>query len=502
MQAGCEQQPANGTLLSISGDIFSQYPINFTSSSSTASSTSSSTHGATLSQGGIVGIALTAGGLLIAAAMLFGIHWRRQKRWQKEDDVTFVDPHDFYGKGFPSGGGGASASSYHHHHHYQPRFTYDHKSPPPTYQPTTTAAAAAGRDDFELDYTNNADYYDRMEGKSRGRPLQPQLSPSHRSRPSTAQAQPTQLTDEFHSAAHVDAAALPTHPAYIPRDRLTPSRAGSHRSTPPSSGGGARSSAAAAAEERFQQQQRQRQPKYNKPDPYTIQVYLNSVEDARAPPPVPSTNPLSQHPTDGISRDVGINRETTLREVKIELAGPAEMSAATTTTSPPPPSSYEYEYHRRPSTSTDNYNNYSAAQHLVRQGGRTTPIPRSNTPASGRGTPAPGGGAPRIPSLILPSMSRLRGSSKKPPKLSINYNNNNYQSSNHETQAAPLGSNVHQGRGASFDITGPLAFPDLDSRFTRQRAGDDCIVEQTVDRAAHPHIVEVPIASGKSYLYG
>lgn len=336
-----------------------------------------------------------------------------------------------------------------------------------------------------MDFTNNADYYNRMESRSRGRqarPVQPQLS------------------EEFNSAAHVDASALPAHPAYIPRDRLTPSRVGSrssHRSTP-----SARSSAHHSPPYQQQQQshlqhqqpQSQTQPRYNKPDPYTIQVYLNSVDDAKIPSSIP-TNPLSQHPTDGILRNVGINRETSLRDIKIELAGPPEMSA-------------DYEYTTSAVATPDNRNYYNSINNSgvgsnsspanFRQGGRTTPIPQGgrttpmpqngrSTPASGRGTPAPGGVRDSGASLILPTMPRMRGSNKRsPPKLSIGI------------EPSPPAS---YQRGGSVDITGPLAFPD--SRFGRQRSGgDDRIVEQTVDRVAHPRMVEVPIGSGKSYLYG
>lgn len=78
-------------------------------------------------------------------------------------------------------------------------------------------------------------------------------------------------------------------------------------------------------------------------------------------------------------------------------------------------------------------------------------------------------------------MPKGRLMTKKPPRLQIE-------------ESAPLDKNM--------GISGPLAFPD--SRFSVRALGNDRIVEQTVDRSGRSgsNIVEVPIASGKSYLYG
>lgn len=86
-------------------------------------------------------------------------------------------------------------------------------------------------------------------------------------------------------------------------------------------------------------------------------------------------------------------------------------------------------------------------------------------------------------SMTSTPMPKNRLPTKKPPRLQIE-------------ESAPLDKNMA--------ISGPLAFPD--SRFSVRPAlpGQDRIVEQTVDRSTRNggKIIEVPIASGKSYLYG
>lgn len=79
---------------------------------------------------------------------------------------------------------------------------------------------------------------------------------------------------------------------------------------------------------------------------------------------------------------------------------------------------------------------------------------------------------------------------KKPPRLQI-------------TEATPPLDRAAAGDGNGSRIMGisaPLAFPD--SRFsTRPVNQNDRIIEQTiVDRQGQ--VAEVPIPSGKSYLYG
>ncbi|KUI56814.1 hypothetical protein VP1G_04125 [Cytospora mali] len=396
LQAGCQQQPAAGTLLGLSGELFSGYPMNITSLASNSSTTTTrSTQKEVLSVGAVVGIVIGAAALLILAILLFYIYWRRQQKFYKEE-VAMVHPSVFYGKDRGSGSYMTSLTSG-NSTKLVPIYTTDHRVPPPSYAP-------AGSHGLGMDYTNNAEYYDRMEDRNRGKPIMGMRHQLHNA--------------EINSANHVDVAALPTHPAYIARGH---SRLGSRAS---------RNSSPNIKSE----------PRYNRPDSYAAQMYINSLEDARDPA---QPRPAPQEPKpDGTGRGVVSSRETSMRNIQVELAGPPDAP-------------------------------------VPRQDERTTPIPFHAF--GGRGTPAPApvssgasspenGSVSRMPSLILPSVPRIRVPGRKPPRLTI-------------TSASPEA------------ISGPLAFPD--SRFT-QRAGDR-IVEQTVDRG---DTVEVPIGSGKSYLYG
>ncbi|KUI71047.1 hypothetical protein VM1G_07208 [Cytospora mali] len=358
LQAGCQQQPAAGTLLGLSGELFSGYPMNITSllASNSSTSTTRKTQKEVLSVGAVVGIVIGAAALFILAMVLFYIYWRRQQEFYKEE-VAMAHPSVFYGKDQGSGSYMTSLTSG-TSTKLVPIYTTDHRAPPPSYAPAGSHGLGTG-------YTDNAEYYDHMEGRNRSRPIMGTRHQLH--------------STETSSADHVDVAALPTHPAHIARGH---SRLGSR------------------------------------------------AEGHQRPAP--------QGPKPG--RDVISSRETPLRDIRVELAGPPDAP-------------------------------------VPRQDERATPMP--SHAFGGRGTPAPvtswapspeNGSASRVPSLILPSVPRIRLPGRKLPRLTI-------------TSASPEA------------ISGPLAFPD--SRFT-QGAGDR-IVEQTVDRRG---TIEVPIGSGKSYLHG
>ncbi|KAK7749436.1 hypothetical protein SLS53_000008 [Cytospora paraplurivora] len=359
-----------------------------------------------LSAGAIVGVVVGAAVLLLIAMLLFYLYWRRQQSYDTEDMIV-SDPSDFYGKGHGRGSYMTSLTSGNTSKPV-PIYTTDHKPPPPSYAPPRSRA-------HEMDYMNNAEYYDRIEG-SRGH---------------TPMAMTNQLYDmATNSANHVDTSALPAHPAYIPRGHGRLGSRASRNSTPSISS----------------------LPRYNKPDSYTAQIYMNSLDDAGEPAqPAPAPAPALEDP-----RATGVSRATSPRNIQIELAGLPEESA--------------------PRASMPNPT-------AARQGGRATPIPFHAL--DGRDTPAPapvpsrtssssnGGvarGPSRGPSLILSSVPRIKLPGRKPPRLTI-------------TGASPV-----------EDISGPLAFPD--SRFTQ---ANDRIVEQMVDRG---DAGEMPIGSGKSYLYG
>ncbi|ROW06009.1 hypothetical protein VMCG_04657 [Cytospora schulzeri] len=419
LQAGCQQQPSPGTVLDLTGVLFSGYPISISTATAISNSTTvaPSKQKEVLSTGAIVGIVVGAASLLLIAIILFYLYWRRQQKYNRED-VAMVDPSVFYGKG-PSSHMTSLASG--NSNGLMPMYTTDHKAPPPTYAPPVGHG-------LELDYMNNAEYYDRMEGKTRGKPLAAVGSQLHNM--------------EINSAKHVDISALPTHPAYIARGHARLGSRASRNSTP-----SVRS-----------------EPRYNKPDDYTVQMYMNSLEDAREPPQPPAPAPAAQDPRpDGISRGVGISRETSLRNIQVELARSPEGASSAS----------------RLSVSDSVVPRQGGRSTPFSQGGRSTPAPLHSL--GGRSTPAPSmmsrastdtGGGHRMSSLILPSVPRIKIPGKKPPKLSF-------------AGASPV-----------EDISGPLAFPD--SRF-RQHI-DDRIVEQTAVDRGEP--IEVPIGSGKSYLYG
>lgn len=224
------------------------------------------------------------------------------------------------------------------------------------------------------------------------------------------------------------AAALPTHPAYIPRS-MTPGALGGRASRAASvsrSGGSVTGSSDHQNQQQQQQQQSQtrRSDQLRKKPSYAMEVYLDARDDDPTTERAPSRNINVQLADDGSGGG--------LDQVPMALQPPPRVLAA------------------------------SAADRRHKSASPTPPPDRSMT-----STP--------MPKNRLPA--------KKPPRLQIE-------------ESAPLDKNM--------GISGPLAFPD--SRFSVRPAlpGQDRIVEQTVDRSTRNggNIIEVPIASGKSYLYG
>lgn len=171
-------------------------------------------------------------------------------------------------------------------------------------------------------------------------------------------------------------------------------------------------------------------PKSNKPDSYAIQAYLNAQEDSKIPPP--PLNPPHARST----KPNAASRAS-------QFAGPLAVSTSEPAPAPPPPPPAQSQQKKSP-----------------------------------------------VPSLILPSVPRIRVPKKyPPPSIQIQ-------------DATPI-ENPNQGGGGSggndkFGISGPLAFPD--GRFrSRSSSPDDRVVEHIIQP---PQISPVPIGSGKSYLYG
>lgn len=455
LEAGCEQEPVAGQLLTISGEIFSENAITITVATNATSSNSTSSHDDSgISTGAKIGIGAGLGGLFLAAFVLFAIYWCRQRRFEQEELVG-THPYglreQYYYPKEPDSGPATMITA---QNYVLQNYTNDYKSqlsgPTPEPEPEV-------HQDNPGDFINNAEYYDRLESKSRGRPLKAlplRLHPTGNVSDNGSSIGTSTVVGNSEN----DSSALPIHPAYIPRSQF-PGQLGGRASrngvkSGPSGGSASQrssstaSSAVAAAAVTARQQEWRNS---NKPDSYAIQVFLNTPEDPKTASPPP-------------------------RNLQLELAGRGGPSYDAQGAAPQQP-----QFIYPPSAPTSGH-------------GTPVPPPPPPPPQGGRGTPAPmqfktGGSveaeraqAPRLPSLILPPVPRIRVPGKKRPMPS------------RADEPVPLNRDMAINNS---HISGPLAFPD--SRFS-VRPAQDRIVEQTADRGGQ--FVEVPIGSGKSFLYG
>lgn len=413
-------------------------PSNATSvSSSSASSTR------VLSLTAIIGIAVGLGVLFLLAAGLFILYYCQQRRHALEGaGLMHNNPYPslqerFYYAQNTSGGSGPATFNPPSQTYALPHYNVDYKS---------AVATADVRDDG---FTNNAEYYDRIEGRPHGRPLQ--AHPVHLTKDNSGSSE---VVD---SIGNLNASALPTHPAYIPRS-VAPGQLGTRASRNASRCASARSTTSSTEPlhpQRSLSRQDHRGAAAGKPTSYAMEVYLDSQDE-----PDPERAP---------SRAEG----SPLRNIQVELAGPPgtsyeqtsqQKSPSPSLTTPPPAVSWRS---RRASV--------SPAPSPLRQ-------PQSQAPErAATGTPA-------MSSLILPSVPKIRVPSKKPPMLRV---------------TGPVDVEGREGGAGSAGragISGPLMFPD--GRFSVRPPNNDRIVEQTVERIGMANVVEVPIGSGKSYLYG
>ncbi|GAP93223.1 putative exo-alpha-sialidase neuraminidase protein [Rosellinia necatrix] len=189
LKAGCEQKPAPGDLIGLSGSLFARSLVNITSPpSSTATSSKNKDGGFGItSTGAIVGISLGGGLLLLGGLALFWVYHRRQKRAFGRISSPENDPRAGNRSVPPPYGGGFM---------------------------TAEKRAPSQMGHYELraqtNYTNNAEYYAMLEKEI-------QSSRTHFA------ADPNNPTAGPHSV-------LPTHPAYLPR---THSRQASRESQQP-----------------------------------------------------------------------------------------------------------------------------------------------------------------------------------------------------------------------------------------------------------------------------
>lgn len=178
LQAGCEQKPSPGTILSLSGSIFTTSSINITEPPVDITSQPSGAGSSTLTTGAIVGIAVGVGLFLVGGVALFFMYWRKQKRLDRSEKT------DAFRRGsgggslactpdpiLPSGGNEMTASL----RSYTPQGGYHSKGPSMT----------------------SGEYYDKLEEEIVGQRVNYNFDPRSKSRGPNS--------------------ALPAHAAYIPR---------------------------------------------------------------------------------------------------------------------------------------------------------------------------------------------------------------------------------------------------------------------------------------------
>lgn len=174
LQAGCEQNPAPGEVLGLSGSLFTGSLVNITSLPTEASSNNKDSGFGITSTGAIVGISLGGGLLLFGGIALFWVYHRRQKRAFGRIPSPDND----------SRGGNRSITP------YSGGISAAEKRTPPSQT-----------GNYELrtqrSFTNNAEYYNMLEKEVQ----------SNRSRFAAVSNHPMSGPQNV----------LPTHPAYLPR---------------------------------------------------------------------------------------------------------------------------------------------------------------------------------------------------------------------------------------------------------------------------------------------
>lgn len=322
-----------------------------------------------------------------------------------------------------------------------PRYTVDYKSQlaNANAHPFGLSAEPPKQGQSDGEFTSNADYYDHLGSRYRSQPQQAHPTGSKNFTPSVA-------SEEVDAIGHLPIDALPAHPAYIPRS-ITPGHLGGRASRTASRSVSRQSSTQSQTQGRTrrrssaeQPQQQDRRGPNHKTASYAIQVYLNGPADEE--PGASAARSIDRAPSRSRSRDVQAGG----------LVGPPEAYN--------PSGRQQTKLLYTPPSLSDLHN-------------------RSASPAAGLAPPDRAATAtPNMASLILPSVPRIRvpGTGKTPPRLRID-------------------DDVARGKKG---ISGPLAFPD--SRFSRRPSNERIVSQTFVDRSG-PHM-EVPIASGKSFLYG
>ncbi|KAI1327817.1 hypothetical protein F5Y16DRAFT_370968 [Xylariaceae sp. FL0255] len=393
LKAGCEQKPAAGTLLGLSGTLFTSSAVNITDPPVTSSSGGDDNF-TILTTGAIVGIAVGGGLLLIGGIALFWVYHRRQKLLYSGYSINVHDPN---APNTPPRKGGLP-------------ITNKNLSPPMS--------------DYELraqrGYTNNSDYYDMLEKEIQSKRANYAVDPNH----------PLSGPDSV----------LPTHHAYLPR---THSRHSSRNTTP----------------------EPPRFVKTNKPDSYTLQTYLSSIENAASLLPPPPSQP----PPNMTSRDSSPLRGSSLSR---HFSHSRDSSFGSRGPSPD----------RRPLI--------SSAQ--------------PTTTASLNTIPPPPRQEPKVPSIQLPSVPRIRIPKKyTPPKITIE----GPTPIDGPLELNPAAQQADTSIG--LDISKPLASHEArfsESQWERRRKAPSAplaVQQMAVDRRPKPWVMsDNEVKSAKSDFYG
>ncbi|TDZ13131.1 hypothetical protein C8035_v000027 [Colletotrichum spinosum] len=378
LKAGCQQKPADGTLLGLTGQLFSSNAVNITETP--ANTTLPGDGGAsstTMTVGTIVGIAVGGGLVFIGAIALFIVYCRRQRKQRRSDEAPRPEqqPPRSHASSFTA----INPSP------YMP--IADHKK-------SSSIASYSYELQEKQNFSNNAEYYDKLEHEVQtGREI------SH-------------YNFDPRSHHHGLGSALPTHPAYIPR-AMSRQSTRDNIPTPPNV------------------------RRTNTPDSWALQTYLNAVREEgttsiRPPPPTAAAAlAVSRSPSPAYSH-----------ESRGDNAAQTQLNPM-----PPPPPG-------------------------------PPPPPQSSGPHK----------SARIPSLVLPSVPRIRVPKKyPPPQITVQ-------------DATPV---AERGEKGDMNISEPLAFHE--ERFRdRPPAGRTAVISHVAPPREDPldYESEMPIRSGKSTLYG
>ncbi|KAL7625229.1 hypothetical protein AAE478_004444 [Parahypoxylon ruwenzoriense] len=175
LQAGCEQTPEPGTLLGLSGKLFSEDPMTITEPAVVEDPKKGDSNPTGMTTGAIAGIAIGSALVFLGGMGLFIIHHRREKASRAQAEMS--SNYD------PRGGSGSITAPNHG------AFVSHDSKPSPSLM-----------SDYELKaqkaYTNNAEYYGQLEKELAIRRANYTLDP--------------------HTGRRGPESALPTHSAYVP----------------------------------------------------------------------------------------------------------------------------------------------------------------------------------------------------------------------------------------------------------------------------------------------